>query len=269
MHLRIRTELPAENKYTNVWFYVVAENGIDETPYVYEDLHPHDGQYKEELDEHMTLKRRSRTWLPKRHPRMPFLPDSLNLEFTDLGYRCCFEVQGGIGRWFYNPIPDNPEYVLSAGTQKCQHKFFDKEMVTGGMEGFYMVEKFLQDQGRLGAASRVDRTGPRRYYNLRVYLKFEADSSCDWDTNYTELSVSAGQMLADVFTALCGRNTTDHQQKGRRNFSLTQITRRGLEMGRTYTWGQATETGIAMRDLKWAVEDEVIWVLPSPCGVLC
>lgn len=268
MHIRIRTQLSASDQVMYMCLYAVAKNGIDETLYPYKDLSSHflDNELYRDLKDHVMSKKRA--YFPKRHPGMPLLPESLNLEFTDLGYRCCFEVWDGIGQWFYDPIPSSPGCKLSSGVEKCLHSFFSREMVTGGLEAFYMVEKLLYDQEQLKVSNLVYQTGLRRCYNLKMYVEYEAESPCDWDTNYTEYSVSANSMLADVFTALCGRNTTDNQQNLRRDFTLTQIIRKGTEKGRAYTWGGAIETGILMRDLEWVCEDGIIWVLPSPCNFL-
>lgn len=264
--MRVRTK-PSESS-TYIWIYVVSKDG-NEVPYPYDDLNScsmSDGQYIQELKDHMESKRR--VYFQRRHHKMPLLPDGLNLEFTDLGYKCFFEVCGGIGQWFYDTIPSSHGDELSVGTKKCLHSFFHKEMVTGGLEAFYMIEKFLCDQEQLRTPIWVDRTGPRRRYNIKVYLEFEAESPCDWDANYTEYSVSANNMLADFFSALCGRNLTTYHQNLRRDFTLTQILHKERKMGREYTWGEAIDTGVLMKDLGWVCEDAIIWVLPSPCGFL-
>lgn len=267
--MRVRTKPSESNPVTYIWLYVVSKNGIDEMLYPYENLSSQftsDEQYRQDLKDHMVSKRG--VYFQKRHPRMPLLPDSLSLEFPDLGYKCCFEVRGGIGQWFYDTIPSSPEEKLSVGTKKCLHSFFHKEMVTGGLEAFYMIEKFLCDQEQLRMPIWVDRTGPCRRYNIRVYLEFEAETHCDWDSNYTEYSVSANNMLGDFFTALCGRNITAYQQNLRRDFTLTQILHKERKMGREYTWGEVIDTGALMKDLGWVCEDAIIWVLPSPCNFL-
>lgn len=141
---------------------------------------------------------------------------------------------GRRGAMVHDPVPSNhllQENGVTTGARLHLHDFFYKEVITGAMETFHMVEKILLDYQRktqFVMTNQVNRIGPHFSYNLKIYLKSDIYIPYNWGANYTECCVSSSEMLqlADVFAAFCGRDFTN-QQNLRRNFTLTQIVHQG------------------------------------------